>query len=706
MSLLIRILILMAVLLPAQAFSANTTVRLILSHQEAKPGETIVAGLEMKMKPGWHTYWRNPGDSGQETKIAWTLPAGVAVDPIQWPLPGKLEEEGLVTYIYKETVMLLIPVRLGKDVAPGALILKGKASWLECEKSCIPGSGMFEASLTVGNVSKISSDAAQISEWTGKLPASDRLLEIPFSYDGPEKDEQKPVKLVWKAGPEVESWDFFPYTHKGFEVGGLSSNPIAGDLSILAKSIRKIDGDWPATFNGVIVSILRSGGTEAREATAKLSAASASVGPGQVSTSTSAPVTLWKAIFTGFLGGLILNIMPCVLPVIALKILGFINQAQNRKSEIRKLGMVYTAGVLVSFLVLAGLVIGVKSVGGAASWGMQLQNPQVVLVLTMLVTLVALNLFGVFEINLGGTAMSAAGDLSAREGPGGAFFNGVLATVLATPCTAPFLAPALGFAFVQPSATILLVFLSVGFGLALPYLLLSWEPAWLKFLPKPGVWMLKFKVAMGFPMLATAIWLFDNATEFFPENGTLWIGLLLLTVGAAAWVYGEFFQRGRSRKAWGLITVIALVLFSYFFILEKNLEWRHPPKLVQGKVSALPGGIDWRPWSPAAVETARKEGRPVFVDFTAKWCLTCQLNKKTSIEIDAVREKLKEINAVALIENSPVKSEEVVRELNKHGRAGVPLVLVYPKDGSKPPMVLPEILTKTIVLEALRKAAE
>jgi len=398
--------------------------------------------------------------------------------------------------------------------------------------------------------------------------------------------------------------------------------------------------------------------------------------------------------------------MPCVLPVIALKVLGFVQQSRESPATVRKHGLVYAVGVLASFLVLAGIVVGVQQAGKLASWGMQFGNPKFVVAMTVLVTLVALNLFGVFEVILGGSAMGAASQLASKEGTAGAFFNGVLATALATPCTAPFLGAALGFAFSQPPMIVVLMFLTVGLGLALPYVLLSWNPAWMKFLPKPGAWMEKFKIAMGFPMLATAAWIgFDVGSAHFGKR-VFWLGIFLVVLALAAWVWGEFVQRGRKRV--GLARGIALVLLlaGYFGILERQLHWRSMASAGTTTIDHQPGGIAWKRWSPEAVAEARAAGRPVFVDFTADWCVTCQANKKTSIEIPSVEAKLKELNAVALLGDNTLAPDNIVLELKKFGRAGVPLVLVYPRDASKPAIVLPELLTPGIVLDALEKAGK
>jgi thiol:disulfide interchange protein DsbD len=409
-------------------------------------------------------------------------------------------------------------------------------------------------------------------------------------------------------------------------------------------------------------------------------------------------------LFYAFIGGLILNIMPCVLPVIALKILGFVSEAKSSPARVRALGGIYAVGVLFSFLALAAVVIGVKAAGNQAGWGMQFGNPVFLVCLTTLVMLVALNLFGVFEVILGGRALGAAGELASRHGAAGAFFNGVLATVLATPCTAPFLSIALGFAFAQSAAVIVAVFLTVGLGLASPYVLLCWNPAWLKFLPKPGAWMEKFKIAMGFPMLATVVWLFNVAGSSYGKN-VLWLGVFLVVVAFAAWIFGEFVQRGRTRKTAAAIVTALLLIGGYLFALEKELDWRAPITAAPaGSLKESANGIDWQPWSSEAVTAARAAGKPVLVDFTADWCLTCQVNKKTSLEVESVRTQLKTLGAVALLGDYTHFPAAITTELQRFNRAGVPLVLVYPKNPDAQPIVLPEVLTPGIVLDALERA--
>jgi len=518
---------------------------------------------------------------------------------------------------------------------------------------------------------------------------------------------KSPMRLTIKAFFPASEADFFPYSGEHFEVQPLAERLPADSGKIrLRARVKKLEGDWPTQVAGLLV---QKSGTqrlayEVNLPVESLGATAASNPTSSGAAAIGAP-SLWRMLLYAFIGGLILNVMPCVLPVIALKILGFVQQSKEEPRRVFALGLIYGLGVIVSFVVLAGLVIAVKRAGGSATWGMQFQSPQFSVALLLLVTLIGLNLFGLFEINLGGRTLNAAGNLAAKQGNAGAFFNGVLATVLATPCTAPILATALGFAFTQSASVILLFFITIGAGLAAPYVVLSWQPAWLKFLPKPGAWMEKFKIAMGFPMLATVVWLFNIATASYGKN-ILWLGVFLVVVAFAAWIFGEFVQRGGKHNAAAAIATLILLIGGYAFALEKELDWRNAMPEADAAVSLKESadGIDWQRWSPEAVAAARAAGKPMLVDFTADWCLTCQVNKKTSVEIPSVRQKLKDINAVAFIGDYTRTPSNIYSELQRFGRPGVPLVLVYPKNADAQPVVLPEVLTPGIVLDALDRA--
>lgn len=706
----------LGLLLCVSAHGAATQVRLVMPIETVKPGETITVGVLLETQAGWHTYWKNPGESGAATKIIWTLPAGVTAGDILWPLPERTDSAGLITFVHHGSAMLLVPLSISDKTATGPLELKAKVSWLECEKVCVPGRTEVNGTLQVGTETKASADADLIKQWQAKLPKADAALKVTSAWDGEAKEGKRNLLINITASSDAAAWDFYPYRGEGFDVSPKSEKVSAKDKTFTVRKVVTTDeGKWPTEIKGLIVgganadqptvayeaSVVIGGGsnsaTTAASSSSKTSDPAGSVVPQQ---------SLGLMLFYAFLGGIILNIMPCVLPVISLKILGFVKQSQQDPQRVKVLGLIYGLGVIVSFVVLAGLVIGVQQAGKVASWGMQFQNAQFLIVLTVLVTLISLNLFGVFEVTAGDNIMGAAGQLATKKGPSGAFFNGVLATVLATPCTAPFLGTALGFAFSQSAAIILLLFVTIGFGLAAPYVVLSFQPNWLKFLPKPGAWMERFKILMGFPMLATAIWLFSLAAGHFGNRGVLWIGLLLVLIGLSAYIFGEFAQRGQKHQGLAKVVALALALVSMGYILEAQLHWRFSER-AGNSTATLDSkvGIAWKPWSSAEVMAARKEGHVVFVDFTADWCTTCQWNKKTSIELDSVKQKLSDVNAVALLGDYTYEDPAIANELKKYKRAGVPLVLVFPADPNAEPIVLPEILTPSIVLEALEKAA-
>lgn len=671
--------------------AAHTEARLVLAEETARPGDTVLAGVRLRTAEGWHTYWKNAGESGIPTEIKWNLPDGVTAGGIQWPVPDKFTVADITTYGLHGETLLLVPLTLGATVANGVLTLKAQVKWLECADVCLPGKADVAATLTVGDESRPSQDAALFEEARKKLPSKKPAPDARAWWDKPAAGETRPVVVEWSPAPGTIEADFYPFGSETFVVKGATEKlDVPTGKVRLRKPVEKIEGDWPTRLGGLLIEKGAGGkllgACEVTLPVADRASSTTSSGPGPGAAAGGSAALLLN-LGLAFLGGLILNLMPCVLPVIALKILSFVNQSGGSPARTRKLGLVYGVGVLVSLLVLGGLVVAVQQAGHAASWGMQFQNPKFVVAITTVIILVALNLFGVFEITLGGGAMGAAGALAAREGAAGAFFNGVLAVVLATPCTAPFLATALGFAFAQPAPVILLSFAAVAVGLALPYVVLSFFPQLLRFLPKPGRWMERFKIAMGFPMLGTAVWLFTVAWSQLGEDRALGFGLFLVALALAGWIWGEFVQRGTGRRGWAQVASIVLVSASGLYAAFGPSDQ-----------------IQWQPWSGTAVAAARSQGRPVLVDFTARWCLTCKANKRTSLEIPSVRQKLKEINAVALLGDYTREDPAITAELQRFERAGVPLVLVYPKDAAKPPLVLPALLTPSIVLEALDKA--
>lgn len=678
------------------ADAAHTQARLLLSAETARPGDTVMAGIHLRMDPGWHIYWRNPGLSGTATTNTWELPKGVTAGEVQWPPPEKLPDPDFTTYIYEKEVVLLVPLKLATDLPPGPLEIKTRLDWQECEKTCIFGKATVQATLTIGNETKPSKDAEFIASWQKKLPQSGDSVAAHASWEKDAVGDLRPLVLEWNTATPATEADFFPDSSSTIEVQPATEKLTGDPPKIrLRVQIKKLEGDWPKEISGLLMQ--KSGADRlAFEAKLPISA------PGATAAITATRVTtsLWTAFLYAFLGGLILNVMPCVLPVIALKILGFVSDARSEPSHVRKLGLTYTVGVLCSFLVLAALVVGLQAAGHAVGWGFQFANPYFLIVMTTLVTLIALNLFGVFEITLASGAMTAATQLASKQGTRGAFFNGFLTTVLATSCTAPFLGFAVGFTPVLKSPLLtVLILLTVGAGLAAPYLVLSWQPAWLKFLPKPGPWMQRFKVAMGFPMMAAAVWLCSLARVQYGDRAW-WIAMFLIFVAVAAWVYGEFVQRAGKNQWVARFAAVCLIVTGYGFALEKEMRWREP---MNGEAAGnnqsrvAPRGVAWEKWSPEAVAAARAAGHPVVVDFTATSCLTCNTIVKPAFEDESVQKKLKEVEAVTLVADYSLQPQNITDELRRFERSGVPFVVIYPKNPNEPPQTFDLVRAGTLV---------
>ena len=672
---------------------SQTKARLVVDRLEVKPGSQVTAALELTMADGWHTYWRNPsepGGPGTRTKLMWELPAGISAGEIQWPVPAQLTEPAGTTHVYEGKVLLLIPLQIASNAPSGDVEINARATWLECQHECVPGRAELSVRFKVGSSDTPSPDGNAIAAAAKLLPTklSDPSKVIARWEDG-EEVESRRVTIEWTTGAKTA--DFYAYEGDNSEVLAKSELLASSGNGVmrLRKVVNRPEKGWPDRLVGILVAEPNT--SERRGFEVDLPIRPAAGGTESVEPFSFA--ALLPMLDAALLGGLILNIMPCVLPVIALKVLGFVRQAGNHPKRVRKLGLVYGLGVLTSFLVLALVLLGVQAAGGDANWSTAFQNPIFRVVMCVLMVLVALNLFGVFEVTLSSGTLVSATQIIAREGAQGAFFNGVLAAVLATPCTAPFLATAVAFAFTQPPLVLILVFLTVGLGLALPFVLLCWQPAWLKLMPKPGDWMVRFKTAMGFPIVGTAIWMFWFTAGRMGESGVLWFGLFLVLVAAAAWVWGEFGQRAQKPLAGG-IAALVLLLGGYFGLLEGMLDWRTP--LSQKKPK-----IEWQPWSRTAVAEAKTAGKPVLVDFTADNCANCKFNKARSLNIAPTIERLKAGGFVTLEGDFTDADPEIAAELKRFKRRGVPLVLVYSKDGSKPPREMPTIFSPEEIQAAL-----
>jgi thiol:disulfide interchange protein/DsbC/DsbD-like thiol-disulfide interchange protein len=680
--------------------------RLLAASTALEPGAVLRLGVELQMQEGWHTYWAFSGDAGMPTEVVWDLPPAFAAGALQWPLPHKYEEEGnLTVYGYADEVVLLTDIELpGSLVVGDTLRLAAEVSWLVCRELCIPGHAEVELYVPVGKGQP--QHGALFARYQEQVPGA-LAANIELDYSARDSAGEMLVDLKVKgAAPFAsgdEGLDFYPLAADDFE---FRSVRVAAEQ--LQLSLRPYDGESIEQLRGVLVYV--AAGQEVRQAgevTLDLRAASKSAGLAQLDFSTSAANAQEPLLFyilLALVGGLILNLMPCVLPVISLKILSIVGQAGQERTRVRALGLAFAAGVVVSFMVLALVVVLLKSGGEQVGWGFQFQHPGFVAAMAALVFALGLSLFGVYTVNLPGASGSYA-SASSGEGLTSSFFNGVLATVLATPCTAPFLGTALGFAFAQSALLIALIFTCIGVGMALPYVLLAIEPAWTRFLPKPGAWMERFKQGMGFLLMATVLWLLWVLGKQIGVEGVIWTGAFLLGIALACWIIGQWLSLDagalRRRVVWGC--ALFVVAFSYGVFL-------HPVLAVERALRSVDmprdeEGLAWVDFSTAKVERLVRGGQTVFIDFTAEWCWTCKVNERAVLMDDEVRARFAE-DDVALVKADWTNSDpEITRLLSAFGRSGVPLYVVFPGGRLDEPLVLPEIISVELVLDKLGQAA-
>jgi thiol:disulfide interchange protein/DsbC/DsbD-like thiol-disulfide interchange protein len=693
----------------------NTRARLVADVESVVPGTTFTAGIVLTMAPGWHTYWENPGESGLATSITWTVPEGVVPGEISWPLPEKTIESGdVLTYGYSGETMLMVPITVSHSVAPGSTLhLKARVEWLECEKTCVPGAAVVELMLPVSGASPRPANQKLFATYQQRVPQ--RWTEeggIPLDV-GRSGDTLR-ITLT----SDLRLRDLYPEPLEGYIVGRPRVAQTGGSI-VVNIPLTISDSSRAATrFRGVLVfdAPQKVYGVSLEIPISRRHGRAGEGGlldrkfeTGQTESSRS---SLFLYLFFAVVGGLILNIMPCVLPVIALKVFGLVRMAGDRPAQVKRLGWFFSLGILASFLLLALIVILLQIAGQQVGWGFQFQEPLFVIAMSAIVFAFGLSLFGVYEIRVPGTAISEVGILLSRQsgtgkGYAGSFWEGVFATVLATPCTAPFLGSALGFAFSQSWWTILLIFTAVAFGMALPYLILTMEPGWMKYLPKPGAWMETAKQFMGFLMMATLLWLLYVLGKQLGIEGVIWTCAFLLCLGVSCWLVGRFATLTATRTQ-SLITWAAAVLIAaggYWLFLENVLDVRHalagPPS---SSGVAGEGGVQWQPFSVSTLEAKLQEGEPVFLDFTAEWCLTCKVNERTVLNDGEVVSKLRTEGLVAMKADWTNRNPEITRLLQKFGRSGVPLYVLFPAGRPSQPIVLPEVITPRIVIEAIDKA--
>ncbi|MEY4555051.1 MAG: hypothetical protein RL093_170, partial [Pseudomonadota bacterium] len=674
----------------------------------AAPGSTAVVAVRQTIRPGWHTYWRNPGDSGGATTLTWTVPEGVRAGDIVWPVPERQRIAGLMNYGYSGEVYLPVPVEIPATARPGTTLpLTVKALFLVCSaEMCVPDELTLRLDLPVRE-GAAPLDPRHGAAITAVLENAPRPagVEARIALDGG-------VLTLSAAGGPLAGRDPGPSYFFPFE-GGIIDHPAAqtGSWGPQGLTLRlQPGGETRATgLNGSIGGVLVTAhgaweiraepgavpaGTTGSGALAAAADATAAEPGAETETGLA---TFAQAVLFAVLGGLILNLMPCVFPILAMKAASLAASAHDGRHA-RRDGLAFLAGVLTTFLLLAGVLLALRAAGEAVGWGFQLQSPPFIAGLALLMLAVALNLSGVFHVG-GGLQGVGSGPLARLPGGVGAFFTGALAVIVAAPCTAPFMAFALGAALVMPWPMALLVFLGLGLGLALPFVVVSLTPGLLTRLPRPGPWMERLKGLLAFPMYATALWL---AWVFSRQTGAEALGLLFvsgLLLALGVWLIGcGQVERGFGRRGVFHLTagVAALLLAGAALILAARA-----PAPGAGPAAAVEGaGPKSAPWSATAVEAALAEGRPVLVNFTADWCVTCKINERTSLTSAGVKAAMEQSNAVYLVGDWTRRDDAITAELQRHGRSGVPLYLLY-SPGSPEPRILPQLLTEGVVVEAL-----
>ena len=674
-------------------------VELVSEADAITAGQPFQVAVCLQIQEHWHSYWKNPGDAGLPTDVTWDLPAGFDVGEMHWPAPTRFEDDMGIGYGYKDRVCFFAEIVPPKDLPAGTVAdIRAEVRWMACGESCIPGLTDVSMSLPVSDVAAYNpSWGEQVAQFAEALPGENPALEMI------EEDER--VVFVFEredGAPVVEEAYFFVEDPGAVDPASKQTLTRSGGKYVLA-----VDKANIAPAGEPLRGVLVLAGTDSRSISAwevgskeTSSAISTAVG-GAAGTvpAEGSDLTFGLAILMALAGGLILNLMPCVLPVISFKVMGFVKIAGEDRREIFKHSFAFFAGVLISFWVLASALLALRSYGELVGWGFQLQEPLFVGILAAILVVFAMSLFGVFELGAGVSAWAGSGKLQQKGRDSGgivsSFMSGVLATAVATPCTGPFLGTTLGFAVTLSNAAAMVIFTAMGVGMALPYLLLGIFPSLLRFLPKPGPWMMTFKEVMGFIITATVLWL---VWVFGALTGTQGMFLLLVafTVATvASWIYGRWGTAATKKGKRRLATVVAAALLVVSFTQVVSAS-----RMVEtGGDVASHDGMDWQPFSMDRVEEYGAEGVPVFIDFTAKWCLICQANKAV-LHSDSVATKFREKGVVTMTADWTRSDPEITKALRKFGRNGVPLYVLYdPSSGD--PVVFPQVLTPEALISSL-----
>lgn len=705
---------------PVRDPSPHSDAVLVSDVKSAAPGSTVTVAVRLTLDPGWHTYWTNPGDAGLPLTVKWTLPPGVTAGPLQFPTPHLTPQPPLMSFGYENEVFVLAEIAVpAAAVAGSTLRLTGNAEWLACAEICLPASGELALDIPV------SVAAAATTKWNSAISAT--RAQLPVASSGWQTTAwSTPAGYVLSVIPATGIAAQLAKPYLFVDSGYVVEYPLpqrvarAGDTLFIALPRAKISPKAAATLSGSLSADVASStprswliaaavsktvpsSLRARaDALLSDSATAFSIGGAGDAIASSemgaalpdpvADMTVFAAILFAFIGGLLLNLMPCVFPVLSVKVLALLEHGgMDDPARGRKHGLAFGAGVLLSFWVLAGVLMALRAGGESLGWGFQLQSPAVVALLAMLMFALGLNLSGVFEIGLTLTRLGGAG---AGRGYGDSLLTGGLAVLVAAPCTAPFMGAALGFALVQPALIGLLVFTALGAGLALPFVLLASAPKLLRFLPRPGPWLETVKQLFAFPLYATVVWLLWvlGQQAGIDALAIVLLAMIVLALGAWLWARGVRSDHVVTRAA-AAVMMLAAVVTTTLAALRAE-----PPTSV---AASTPG---WEPFTPARVAELRREGRPIFIDFTAAWCLSCQVNERVALRTDAVQRAFQNANVALLKADWTSRDSTITNVLASFGRSGVPLYVLYPA-GNGAATILPAVLTPGMVVNAVTKAA-
>jgi thiol:disulfide interchange protein DsbD len=669
---------------PGPVKAQHLTVEMISAGPQIAAGGTQTVAFVFTMEEGWHIYWTNAGFAGLPPRVKWTVPDGITTGPLQFTGPDRLPLDTAVDYGYEDAVALPVSVEATKKVKAdkaGNVHLAAQVSWLVCKQVCIPGKADLGLDLKLAKAgTAVSHDGEKVGELGAALRGMPKPLPATFKLTATSSGNN--IVLTAITGTRETDAEFFPAEQ---DVIADTATPPTTDILDNGAQIHYTKSPNAKTMPKSLSGVLKLASEESYTIDVPIVA-----GPAPVQTASSGGGTLGKASVIGatalaFLGGVLLNLMPCVFPVLFLKALSLLQTSQAEKQHVRSHGVAYTLGIVASFWLVVAALLALRAEGKQLGWGFQLQSPGFVVVLTSFLFFFALSLAGMFDFGL---SLTSAGDsLTQKGGYTGSFFTGVLATVVATPCVGPFMGAAIGFALSQPAPVTFLVFTALALGLAAPYMLLTINPSWVKLLPKPGAWMDLLKQITALPLFITVIWLVYIYGRLSTANGIFAMAMLLgglLLIAIASWTLGRWPVRRWSTAVAVLLAALAIALPLYATRETKS-------------------AVTWQTFDADAVAKARSEGKAVFVDFTAAWCLSCQVNERVVLKSSEVEKQLSQPNVVAMKADWTQYDAKITAALQAAGRDGVPTYIVYPANSAAPADVLPEVLSKSVVLDALAK---